>query len=109
MKINPQTMSWVAPKTNMDGTPIQYELQYEVGLVNAEGGIDPLMVIPGQLQTDGKYTAPISALGLDYGTYDIAIRTFAKEDPKRVSTWSDLVPFAISKEIPKAPLELAVY
>lgn len=108
MKINPSVMSWTAPTTNVDGTPIQYELEYEIGMSDANGAISPLMVIPAQLQTDSDYKAPIAALGLANGTYQIALRTFAKDDPKRVSAWSEPVEFAISEQIPNAPLALAV-
>lgn len=108
MKINPSIMSWTAPTTNIDGTPIQYDLEYEVGLMDAKQVIQPLMVIPAQLQTGNDYEAPIDALDLVNGTYQIALRTFAKDDPKRVSAWSNPVEFAISEQIPNAPLALAV-
>jgi len=108
MKINPSVLSWTALTTNIDGTPIQYDLEYEVGLMDANQVVRPLMVIPAQLQTGNDYEAPIDALGLANGTYQIALRTFAKDNPKRVSTWSNPVEFAISEQIPNAPLALAV-
>lgn len=107
MKVNPTMLSWKAPTTNVDGTPITYALEYEVGIV-ADGTITPLMVVPAQLQTGTDYEAPIGGLGLDYGTYEIVLRTFAKEDPERVSDWSNSVEFAISEQIPNPPLELRV-
>ena len=110
MKINPTKLSWQAPVTNVDGTPIDYVLQYEVGLMDAQGVLQPLIVIPAQLQSGNEYEAPIADLQLASGsTYNIALRTFAKEDPARKSTWSNKVEFAISDRIPNAPLELAVY
>ena len=110
MKFNPTKLSWAAPTTNADGTPITYALEYEVGLEDPDGELQPLMVVPSQLQTDaGNYEAPISDLGLPKGkTYRIAMRTFAKDDPKRMSQWSNTVEFAISEQIPNAPLELRV-
>jgi hypothetical protein len=107
MKVNPTILSWKGPTTNVDGTPITYALEYEVGLV-ADGNVTPLMVVPAQLQTGTGYEAPIGGLGLDYGTYEVVLRTFAKDDPERVSDWSNPVEFAISEQIPNAPLELRV-
>lgn len=110
MKINPEKLAWTAPKTNVDGTPIDYALEYEVGLQDEEGALVPLMVVPSQLQTDEGYEAPIADLGLESGkVYRVALRTFAKEEPKRVSAWSDVVSFAISDRIPSPPLDVRVY
>jgi len=108
MKVNPTKLSWKAPTTNVDGTPITYALEYEVGVVQTDGSISPLMVVPSQLQTDAGYEAPIGDLGLDYGIYEVVLRTFAKDAPERVSDWSNPVGFAISEQIPNAPLELRV-
>ena len=109
MKINPTKLSWVAPVTNEDGTPIDYALEYEAGLESDTGSLVPLMVIPAQLQTGNEYEAPIADLGLGSGaTYRIALRTFAKDDPNRKSVWSNKVEFAISDRIPNPPLELRV-
>lgn len=112
MKINPTTLSWMAPTTNVDGTAIDYELQYELGLYDEEADlIEPLMTIPGQLrdQETGAYEAPIADVGLDTGSYEMALRSFAKEDPERVSTWSNTVEFAISDRIPGPPLEFRAF
>ena len=110
MKVNPTILSWKAPTTNVDGTPIDYALEYEVGLVGADGSIAPLMVVASQLQTGDTYEAPIADLGLEVGqTYAIAMRTFAKEQPSRKSTWSAQVEFAISNRIPMPPLSVAVH
>lgn len=107
IKVNPTKLTWQAPTTNVDGTPINYAIEYEVGIVTGDT-IDVLMVVPAQLQTDTGYEAPISELGLDYGVYEIVLRTFAKDDPERVSAWSNPADFAISREIPNAPLDLRV-
>lgn len=108
MKTNPETMSWEAPTTNVDGTEITYDLEYEVGLKTKEGPFDVIVTIPGQLQDGGRYTAPLSDLALDYGEHTIAMRSFAKDDLSRVSAWSEPVSFVLSEEIPNAPLELRV-
>ena len=109
MIVNPEILSWTAPDTNRDGTPITYALQYEVGLDDAGGeGYEALMTIPGQLQDDDRYEAPVADLGLEPGEHVIALRTFAKEDPARKSEWSAPVMFVISEEIPSAPLDLRV-
>jgi hypothetical protein len=112
MKINPTTLSWMAPTTNVDGTPIDYELQYEIGLYDEEAdSIVPLMTVPSSLRTDeaGAYEAPIADVGLDTGSYEMALRSFAKEDPERVSLWSNTVEFAISDRIPNPPLEFRAF
>ena len=109
MKVNPKQLSWKAPTTNVDNTPIDYELNYEVGLEDANGQLQPLMVIPGQLQDGSTYTAPIADLGLTAGkVYTIALRSFAKDDPARKSQYSASVEFAISDRIPNPPLVFAV-
>lgn len=108
MKTNPKTMSWEAPTTNEDGTEITYALEYEVGLKPPEGPFYVIVTIPGQLQEDDRYTAPIADLSLEHGEYTIALRSFAKENPERVSAWSNAVTFVLSAEIPERPLELRV-
>ena len=109
MKLNPTTLSWKAPTTNVDGTPIDYELEYEVGIAseNAEGDYAPLVTIPGQLREEDTYEAPISDLLLDYGEHTIALRSFDKFIPDRMSEWSEPVTFML-KTVPSAPLELRV-
>ena len=44
--INPKTLSWTAPETNEDGSPITGTLEYEVG-VQAGETFEPTVVIPG--------------------------------------------------------------
>ncbi|SOB76157.1 hypothetical protein SAMN04488490_1834 [Marinobacter sp. LV10R510-11A] len=108
MIVNPKTLSWAASTTNVDGTPITYELEYEVGLQAGSGPFERIMTIPGSLRSDERYEAPIADIQLPPGKYVMALRSFAKEDPERVSEWSEPVTFAISDEIPNAPLELRV-
>jgi hypothetical protein len=108
MKVNPKVIAWSAPTTNTDGTQIAYALEYEVGQVLV-GGIVPIMVVASQLQEGGKYNAPITDISLDYGEHTLVLRTFAKDDPERKSDWSASVTFALSAEIPSAPLDLSAY
>lgn len=107
MKINPETLSWTAPTTNVDGTEITYVLEYEVGLSENDMFV-PIVTIPGQLADNDRYTAPIADLPLEYGEHTIALRSFAKEDPDRKSVWSAPVSFVLSEEIPNAPLDFRV-
>lgn len=109
MKVNPKRMSWVAPTTNTDGTEINYDLEYEVGLLDENGDPQSLMVVAAQLREEtSEYQAPIADLQLEPGEHEITMRTFAKEDPDRVSQWSNPVGFVISREIPEVPLDLQV-
>ena len=108
MKINPKQLSWSAPTTNVDGTPIDYDLEYEVGIVNGDA-ISTLMVVPAQLREGVDYVAPIEGLSLASGrVYSLALRAFAKEDSKRVSQWAISGEFAISDRVPSPPLAFAV-
>lgn len=106
MKLNPTTLSWKAPTTNLDGTPIDYELEYEVGADDGKAYV-PLMTIPGQLRQNENYEAPISDLLLDYGEHTIALRSFDKSMPDRMSEWSEPVTFTLAT-VPSRPLELRV-
>ena len=109
MKINPETLSWEAPAKNVDGTPIQYELNYEVG-ISKNGEYKPLVVIAAQLtENDGEYEAPITQLNLEKGEHTIALRSFAKDNPDRKSQWSGPVSFVLSDEIPQSPLGVRVF
>lgn len=104
--INPKTLSWTAPTTNVDGSPITGTLEYEVG-VKAGTTFEPTAVIPGQLQPDERYQAPIGELALPKGDHTIALRTFTKEQPGVKSDWSESVTFSIAG-VPMPPLELRV-
>lgn len=107
MKINPKTLSWQAPTTNVDGTPIDYELDYELGVVD-NGVTTAKLVIPAQLNETGAYEAAIANMGFAYGEHTVALRTFAKDDPARKSAWSNSVNFILSRRIPSAPTNVAV-
>ena len=108
MKINPERFRWKAPENNQDGTPIDYELDYELGLMNEDGEIVPFVVIPEKLQDNEYYTAEIEQFDLDAGQFEFAIRSFAANDRDRKSQWSETVEFAISDRIPSLPLEFSV-
>ena len=110
-KVNPKKLSWNAPETNEDGTPITYELEYELGVYDeAEQDFIPKLTVAGQLRddTEGEYEAQIELMEFDTGEHKIALRAFAKDDPNRKSVWSESATFAISDEIPSAPKGLSV-
>lgn len=109
METNPEKFVWEAPTKNKDGTPIKYELEYELGLVGDDAKIRSLMVVPGQLrENDGRYEAPIADAGLDYGVHKAVIRSFNKATPDKVSQWSEPVEFVLSEEVPKTPVGFTV-
>lgn len=109
MIVNPKTLSWTAPTENVDGSPIDYDLNYEVGLVDIDtGDIVPIMTLPGSLNPDGRYEAPIDELMLNPGDYTLALRAYEKGNESRESAWSDSrVNFALMT-VPTAPLDLKV-
>lgn len=104
--VNPTNLSWLAPQENTDGTPIDYDLNYELGEI-LDSGIEPLFVVVGSLREDNKYYAPLSDLGFTAGEHEVAIRAFAQSEPERKSKWSLPTSFIISDRIPKPPLDLA--
>ena len=108
MRVNPNKISWHAPTENTDGTPIEYALEYELG-VKKDGEITAHTVVPAQLRdedTPDEYEAPIEDMGFEVGEHVIALRAFAKDDPERMSDWSETLKFAISDEVPRAPFGL---
>lgn len=107
-KVNPTELSWAAPTTNVDGSPIQYELNYELGIQDVNGVIQPNVAIVGSLREDEKYVAPIADMGFETGLHVVALRSMAADNPQRVSEWSNTVEFYISDEIPAPPLDVAV-
>lgn len=106
--INPKNLIWQAPTTNIDGTPIQYELSYELGVVQSDGSITPHVTVVGSLRESEDYIAPLSDMNFSQGEHVVALRSMAADEPSRVSEWSEQVGFIISDEIPKPPLALAV-
>lgn len=112
MLTNPKTLSWIAPQKNSDGSPIDYELAYEVGLVVSTTEVTPLATFPGRFAettADGdRYTASIADLNLDSGQeYTLVMRTLSTDTPQRMSVWSDeSVSFFLSDRIPAPPFSL---
>jgi hypothetical protein len=107
-KVNPSKIVWDKPQNNVDGTPIDYPLEYEVGLMDENGEIQPKMTVVGSLQKDNTYEAPIKDMGLEAGEHEMALRSFEKDNHLRKSVWSDTVNFTITKVLPEAPKNLAV-
>lgn len=106
-QVNPTKLTWRGPSTNTDGTPIQYDVNYELGVVG-DDGITPKLVVVANLRESEDYEAQISEMGFDKGSHEVVLRAIPADDPTRASEWSEPVSFIISDEIPNPPLELAV-
>lgn len=112
-KVNPKEFSWEAPTERVDGQPIEYDLNYEVGVVqpDSSGGttVVPKYTVVGSLrEADGKYVAPIEDMSFDYGSHTVTLRAFSTENPDLKSEWSNTTDFLIENANPSAPLALAV-
>lgn len=108
MLTNPSTLSWQAPLTNVDGSKITEELDYELGIADENNDIAAVVTIPQQLQVeDGKYEAPIADMDLGPGEHTVALRAFVKSSPELKSEWSETVSFKLAG-VPEAPFDLQV-
>lgn len=106
--LNPNTLSWNAPRTNVDGSEITEELDYELGIADGNNGIVAAVTIPQQLQVeDGRYEAPIADMDLGPGEHTVALRAFVKSSPDIKSEWSETVTFRLVGE-PGVPFDLQV-
>ena len=105
MVINPTTIKWTAPTQNVDGEPITYDLDYELG---AGEPFEPMYTVVGSLQTDNTYEAPLSDAEFGEGENTIALRAIRRDVPELVSEWSNAVTFEIARVAPKAPFAVAV-
>lgn len=57
---NPSNFSWVPPTENVDGSPVNGPLSYNLYRINEATGENSLFyVVVGSLNPDGTYTAPI--------------------------------------------------
>jgi hypothetical protein len=107
MKFNPQTLSWRAPTENVDGTPIDYELNYELGFDLPDGSTQVMVTLPEALNPEGLFEAPINAMDFDNGEWTIRVRALSEEHEGRISAWSNGITFAIGAQ-PNPPLLEAV-
>jgi len=105
---NPTVFRWRAPTTNEDGTPIDYDLNYELGEQDDLGAFAPKASIVGSLQVDDVYEAPVGDMLWEAGEHTVALRAVNSEDTDKVSDWSNPVTFIWSDRIPNAPLEFSV-
>lgn len=108
MIVNPSTISWQAPDTDEAGEPIDYELDYELGVVDSDTGVvTPLMTLPYALTNDGRFEAPLADTSLGSGEHVVALRSVRRDLPELKSVWSDPVRF-LNAERPNPPLVLKV-
>lgn len=88
MFIDPNTneakkdLRWIAPTENTDGTPIDYDLAYNL---YADG--QPIASFPGTLNPEGQYTFPLADVGAmqDPGDYNLTLTAFDTALPDRES------------------------
>jgi hypothetical protein len=66
-------LSWLAPTENVDGTPINYALTYQLYINGAA-----TMVFPGSLNPDGKYEFPLADVPAlqESGSYTLELTAF---------------------------------
>lgn len=105
--VNPTRLKWKAPTEDEAGNPIDYELDYEVGIED-NGVFVPVMVVVGSLRPDDWYEAPLSQLALDDGVYTLAMRALRRDAEGVMSDWSVPVVFEVEFDRPKPPFGLAV-
>lgn len=99
-------LRWQPPTTNVDGTPIDYELDYELGSRQQGQPQEPaaLFTVVGDLQTDGTYLAPLSQMAWDSnGNYEIFLRAINRDDPAAVSAWNNPILLTVTSSIPNPP------
>jgi len=108
--LTPQTLVWTAPTENTDGSPIDYVLNYTLGITpDGTGEPEEVASFPGTLSENGKYTAPLSDMGSWEAGQKVSLylRAFAADNPPRKSPWSD--PVAVEFNFgPKAPTAVGV-
>lgn len=114
-QVNPKNLSWIAPTTNTDGSPITNPLDYELGVRRAEDAApQAYMSVVGSLQEGGDYNAPLDKTGLQTGVpLFLSLRAINRMDPSNpmddlTSAWSNEVEILLSNGIPEAPTNFTV-
>ena len=108
--INPKNLSWTAPTENIDGTPIDYELAYDMGIGPVGGPYEVRSTFPGTLNPDGMYEADLPALNLEDGVeFGLVLRAFNVDLPEAPSAWTDEVEVLFTGKLPNAPAGLVAY
>lgn len=102
-RLNPDLITWRAPTTNVDGTPIDYELAYELEL---DG--EAVATFPGRLNAEGIYEQSTADLFPDvqYAAYRVTLRAFRVDQPTLKSAPSNAVEYVFDRRVPNAPFLL---
>lgn len=103
VKINPTRIRWVAPTENIDGTPIDYQLAYNLYVNDALTAS-----FPGTLNPTGEYQFLFEELATPLPkeqTHEIALTAFSTDNPARESEKTPAIE-VIFYGIPKAPFDL---
>lgn len=100
MSFNPTVLRWQAPTENEDGSPIDYELGYEL-YVDGEA----TATFPGRLNPDGTYEQAVIDLFANtlYASYEVALKAFRVDQPAEKSALSNVVTYTFDRRKPKAP------
>jgi hypothetical protein len=107
--INPSRLSWQAPTENEDGTPIDYELVYHLGVEDPlDGSFEVVAEFPGDLNPDGTYQTDLSQFSFGDGQHTIALRAVRADLPTLVSAWSNAITFEVENDTPNPPMNLAL-
>lgn len=107
--LNPATIKWQAPTQNVDGTPINYALDYELG-VRDRGASEPLAayatVVGTLTEVPGIFVAPVADFALIEGNYEFALRAIRRDQPEMMSAWSNSIEVDLLA-VPRPPVLLA--
>ena len=103
MRLNPETLRWRAPTLNEDGSPIDYELAYELELDGTA-----VAVFPGRLNPDGVYEQDVDGIfpNITNASYIVTLRAFRVDQPTLKSAPSNAVTHVFDRRVPRAPLLL---
>ena len=102
MRYSREELHWQAPTENTDGTPIDYELDYELGVDEV-----PTVTMVGSLQEDGTFRAPLNLMSFEVGTYALQLRAINRDQPEFISGWSNSIPLEVLADpVPAAPVLL---
>jgi len=100
-KLNPTKITWEAPTSNTDGSPIVGDLAYRL-YVDGSGFAD----FPGALNPDGKYEADITVMGLPDGASTLTLAAFYVDKPELISDPSNGIDIVLGVARPNPPTGL---
>lgn len=104
-------LRWQAPTENVDGTPIDYPLDYELGIAAVPGAeLIVALTVVGTLQPDGSYLAPLEEMpALETpGSYELGLRAINREAPLASSDWSNRIALEVTADTPRPPVLMDV-